>query len=225
MKKTDAAKMGEQLEAKLKAPETTKLAGFAWAKFKKDEWRADVGDTLPSRIKQLDAKTFCVYRAGRYLGCEASLKDAAERAKVNVRSEINREREWQQNHPDEQPLGLRLTPEERDKGWQDSPPKVARAAAKPAPPVAGGSRMPSGAPMSKHGDVLPKAKPARASKADAGSKDAEIKALLKRGCTAEELARVTGWKAVSVPPLARKLGIELRIEKGVKPFKYYGTEK
>src|SRR5438128_1988952 len=105
------------------AEPTVKGGGFAWTKTDKVQWIADTGDGVPSRIRQLDAKTFAVYRCGRYLGCESTFNNAAERALTNAPSEINREMEWQRSHPDEQPLGLRLTQEERAKGWQDAPPK------------------------------------------------------------------------------------------------------
>jgi hypothetical protein len=71
-------------------------------------------------------------------------------------------------------------------------------------------------------EAVAKVKRAPKARSDAGSKDAEITTLLKRGCTSEEVLRVTGWKAISMPAMAKKLGLKLRIEKGVKPFRYYG---
>lgn len=219
----------------------SKTAKVEWIKQDKVEHRADLGDGVPARIRQLDAKTFAVYRQGCYLGVEATLETAQQRAMLNVRSEINREMDWQRTHPDEQPLGLRLTPEERAKGWRDSPPRAARAAVPPAPAASApvGSSGAGGPQKAKVLDppeateewfkkaklVTPGQQMQKRSKADAGSKDAEIATLLKRGCTAEEVLRVTGWKAISMPAMAKKLGLALRIEKGRKPFKYYGTEK
>jgi hypothetical protein len=48
-----------------------------------------------------------------------------------------------------------------------------------------------------------------------GSKLAVIDGLLRRkgGCTSKEICDATGWKAVSVPPTARRLGIKLKQEK------------
>ncbi len=81
--------------------------------------------SLAARIKQLDKATFACYRDGKYLGCEATLELAFARVKTNTRSETNREMEWQKSHPDEQPLGLRLTDTERAKAWADAPPAQA----------------------------------------------------------------------------------------------------
>lgn len=227
---------------KMDKTKAVKLAGLDWVKVDKVEHRAEVaGDRVPARIRQLDEGTFAVYRAGRYLGCEGTLAAAAERAKLGTRSEVNREMDWQRAHPDEQPLGLRVTTEERTATW-------------PAKPVAGtsGAAPPANAPRASSGagrggepggKSLPPTHPAirgaskevrdanaakrRAAqgKPPAGTKDVEIATLLKRGCTSEEVLRVTGWKAISMPAMAKKLGLGLRIEKGRKPFKYYGEEK
>lgn len=201
-----------------------------WNKTDKDSWTADVGESVPARIKQLDAKTFCVYRNGRYLGSEGDLSTAQQRAALNMRSEVNREMEWQRNHPDEQPLGLRLTQEER---------ALERAPPKPAPrskPKAGGLEVllnkpdaPIGEIPEKVGRLVPPPKPKAApapvvakEKAPKGNRDTELLTLLKRGCTTEEVLRVTGWQAISMPQLAKRLGVGLRIDKSCKPFKYYG---
>ena len=57
-------------------------------------------------------------------------------------------------------------------------------------------------------------------------KKAELAAMLDRGCTREDVLRVTGWKAVDMKQIGRSLGIEVRTDKSVRPFKYYrGGEK
>ena len=57
-------------------------------------------------------------------------------------------------------------------------------------------------------------------------KKAELAAMLARGCTREEVLRVNGWKAVDMKQIGRSLGVEVRTDKSVKPFRYYsGGEK
>ena len=69
-----------------------KSNGFNWIKTTKDQWVTDTipdGEVATPRIKELDAKTFCVYRNGQYLGSEKSFELAAARAKANKRSAAN----------------------------------------------------------------------------------------------------------------------------------------
>lgn len=60
-----------------------------------------------------------------------------------------------------------------------------------------------------------------------GDKTAEVGKLLKRakGCTAAEVLAATSWKAVSMPAMAKNLGLKLRKEK-VKgePTRYFGSK-
>ncbi len=196
-----------------------------WLQIDKNQWIAEgYTTTTPPRIKKLDAKIFAVYRDCRYLGCEPDLDTAKSRAQLNQRSETNREMDWQRAHPDEQPLGLRLTEGERKQGWQDTPPRA-------APRSTGGrkqtteneveTKLPSRATAA--GDAQP-GPVATKSKGDGKGRDGEIAKMLKRGCTSEEVLKLTGWKAVSMPAMAKKLGLKLRIDKSCKPFKYYEEE-
>lgn len=205
-----------------------------WEKAGKDTWTADVGEAVPARIKQMDVKWFSVYRNGRYLGVEGDLETAQKRADLNMRSEINREMDWQREHRDEQPLGLRLTPEER--AVRDTP-------SAPRPTKRGTVRVPTG-DLSAVLAAIPDKKPPKAKaepltpveptskvirdaarRPQKGSRDAELLTMLQRGCTTEEVLRVTGWQAISMPQLAKRLGVGLHIDKSGKPFKYSTKEK
>ena len=73
--------------------------------------------------------------------------------------------------------------------------------------------------------VRAEVKQERRAKANSTERNAELLQLLKRGCTREDILRVTGWKAVSVQAMAKGLGVGLRIDNGSKPFKYYSTEE
>ena len=193
-----------------------------WTQADKSNWHAEVdGERLPARIRMLDAKTYAVYRDGKYLGGEPTLEQAKKRVDLNCVSERNRVvRLWEQTHPGELPPGLQLTAAERALFWERNPPKAAprmaatggRGVGKPAKPVADAAEAKVKEPVAKRA-------------APSGNRDAEILVLLKRGCTSEEVLRVTGWKAISMPAMAKKLGVQLRIEKGTKPFKYYAEEK
>lgn len=212
-----------------------KGGGFEWVAVARDQWHGKVAEgKLPPRIRQLDAKTFCCYRDGKYLGSEPSMKDAFERIKANHASDKNISMAlWQKAHPDELPPGLALTDAERAEYWRHNPPKGGKVAA-PLPSRGVAPRREPTVPLGVVTGRTPSADPAqsqrpakepRAPKAAAGNKDAEIRTLLLRGCTSQEVLRVTGWTAISMPAMAKKLGLALRIEKGVKPFKYYGSEK
>jgi len=50
---------------------------------------------------------------------------------------------------------------------------------------------------------------------------AALAALLKQGCTREEVLKLTGWPSVSMQQIARSLGVGLRIDKSMRPFRYY----
>ena len=122
--------------AKLKLPK--------WEKIDKVEWRAppEGDEKLPARIRQLDPKTFAVYRAGQYLGSEGTLELAQKRAALNARSQKNRVMQlWEQTHPDELPPFLQLTPEERAEYWRLHPPQV-RARPVVVPKAVGGAGVP-----------------------------------------------------------------------------------
>lgn len=214
-----------------------KGGGFEWVATAKDHWQGVVAvGTLPPRIRQLDSKTFCCYRDGKYLGSEATMQLAFERIKANHMNDKNVALAiWQKHHPDELPPGLALTDAERAEWWRHNPPKGGKVV---APVQSRGSRvldgevLPStglvkvGGKVIGHSGTVSVPEPRkRTPKADAGSKDAEIRALLLRGCTTQEVLRVTGWTAISMPAMAKKLVLSLRIEKGVKPFRYFGTEK
>ncbi len=211
-----------------------KGGGFEWEAIGKDHWGGKVPDgKLPPRIKQLDTKTFCCYRDGRYLGSESSMALAFERIKSNHLSDKNVALAiWQKAHPEELPPAMALTDAERAEWWRHNPPKGGRVAAPAA--SRGVAKV-----AALDGDVLPPtglvkvggkvighsgtvSVPAPRKRGEGGNKDAEIKVLLLRGCTAQEVLRVTGWTAISMPAMAKKLGLKLRIEKDVKPFRYHG---
>ncbi len=203
-----------------------KDGGFEWAQDGRDHWVGSVPHgQLPPRIKRLDEHTHACYRDGIYLGSEPTMEDAFARIKANKRSAKN-ETNWADLNPDLLPPGLQLTAWERAEYWRTHPPVNAAQAARP---MTGGKR--DGVPKSVGVKQMPEAvvvKPVRAvkvQKVQPGSRDAEIVDLLKRGCTSEEVLRVTGWKAISMPAMAKRLGLALRIDKGTKPFKYYGSSK
>jgi hypothetical protein len=219
----------------------------AWAETAKDNWQATYdGESLPARIRRLDDRTHAVYRDGKYLGSEATLATAKMRADIGTESQRNATmRLWEQTHPGELPPFLQLTAGERAEYWRRNPPvSAARATLARRPEEAGGSvatlerAMQEAAkrdgaaarvPVAKHRQpvaVAPAEAVASAERTAKGSdRDAVLAGMLKRGCTREEILRVTGWKAVSVQDLAKRLGLELRVEKGSKPFKYHAEEK
>lgn len=140
-----------------------------WEKFDKVEWRAPPEDDekLPQRIRELDKKTFAVYRAGQYLGSEASLELAQKRAALNTHSDKNRVMQlWEQAHPDELPPFLQLTPEERAEYWLRHPPqpKAVGGAGVPVVPATAGQRAKAG--LIEDAGGAKAARPARAPKGD-----------------------------------------------------------
>jgi len=129
-------------EAAFKA---AKLKIAKWEKIDKVEWRAapEGESKLPQRIRQLDAKTFAVYRDGKYLGSEATLELAQKRCALNAVSEKNRVMHlWEQAHPDELPPFLQLTPEERAEYWLRHPPQPRARAVVGTPKAVGGAGVP-----------------------------------------------------------------------------------
>lgn len=93
-------------------------------------------------------------------------------------------------------------------------PKAGRA--KPVDRPSGGEKPAPVGPVAHHDTT----------KAPRGNeRDGILVAMLKRGCTREEILRVTGWKAVSVQDMAKRLGVGLRVDKDVKPFKYHAEDK
>src|ERR1700745_3096427 len=56
-----------------------------------------------------------------------------------------------------------------------------------------------------------------------GSKLSIIGAMLRaeNGCTREEVLQAMGWTAISMQQQAKALGVELRVDKSRKPFRYY----
>lgn len=80
-------------------------------------------------------------------------------------------------------------------------------------------------------ETAPKTRKPRAKKADSGdgprkgSKMEGIAKLLRRakGCTAKEVLEATGWPSVSMPAMAKHLGLGLKKEKEKgSPTRYYG---
>lgn len=102
-------------------PKPTKLA---WKISAKDTWTADVdGEKVPARIKELDKKTFVVYRNGNYLGGEPTLELAKMRVDINAMSQRNAVmRLWEKENPGLLPPFLQLTEEERRVYWERNPP-------------------------------------------------------------------------------------------------------
>lgn len=49
---------------------------------------------------------------------------------------------------------------------------------------------------------------------------AKVGTLLKKGTTRAEILKATGWKAVSVQQMATSLGLKLKVDESVRPFKY-----
>jgi len=135
----------EVLETTETAFKAAKLKIAKWEKKDKVEWSAPPeGDAekLPQRIRQLDAKTFAVYRAGQYLGSEATLELAQKRAALGTRSDKNRVMQlWEQTHPDELPPFLQLTAEERAEYWRLHPPATKARPVVP-PRAVGGAGVP-----------------------------------------------------------------------------------
>lgn len=83
------------------------------------------GESAHARIRRLDETTYVVYRDSKYLGGEATLKDAKMRAEINRVSERNRiMRLWEQTHPEELPPFLLLTETERAEHWRRNPPRA-----------------------------------------------------------------------------------------------------
>jgi hypothetical protein len=208
-----------------------------WRAIDKWNWHADIdGEDLPARIRSMDAKTFACYRNAKHLGCEVSLELAKKRIDLNIISHSNRvTMAWEKNYPFELPPAFLFTQAERDKFRDHAPPVKPRQPGVPRKEVV--SAPPKEIDLDKVQEHLDRThnaqvrsrsaamleqerKPKRESK---GDYKAEITALLKRGCTSEEVLRVTGWKAVSMPAMAKSLGLELKIDKGSKPFRYKGT--
>ncbi len=104
-----------------------KLKGtLKWTLVTKGNWIADtIGEEKqPPRIRELDGKTFAVYRDANYLGCEETLKLAQMRAMINAKSDRNRVmRLWEQSNPGELPPYLQMTDGERAEWWRRNPPK------------------------------------------------------------------------------------------------------
>lgn len=69
--------------------------------------------------------------------------------------------------------------------------------------------------------AAPKAK-TEAGEIRAGSKLETVIGMLKRpeGCTSKEVCDATGWGAVSIPPIARRAGFELKKEKDGTQTRY-----
>lgn len=57
------------------------------------------------------------------------------------------------------------------------------------------------------------------------SKKEHIGNLLKKGVTAKEILEATGWPSVSMPQVAKSLGLELIKKKEGRVFRYFGVEK
>ena len=71
-----------------------------------------------------------------------------------------------------------------------------------------------------------KAKAAKASNGERGAKSFAVAEMLKRpkGCTGKDVKAATGWQSVSMPAMAKQLGIKLRIEKVPgEPTRYFGA--
>lgn len=226
-------------------------SAIKWTSTDKSNWSAVVdGESLPARIRSLDTRTFAVYRDGKYLGSESTLALAQARCADGKLSEKNRTmRAWEEAHPDELPPGLRLTDMERVEYWRRHP--SARPA--PVVRATGGAErgVPRSVGVSSAGylagqrakydpedkaamqvgepitETFRNAKVAEevAKRTRTGNKTALIAPLLLRegGCTAAEVLAATGWTAVSMPQQAKAAGLGLRIDKGCKPFRYYGT--
>lgn len=64
---------------------------------------------------------------------------------------------------------------------------------------------------------------ARAAKPDGENKTGQVVAMIQRpeGCTAAEVCAATGWKAVSIPPIAKRANIKLRKEKDGRGVRYF----
>lgn len=58
-----------------------------------------------------------------------------------------------------------------------------------------------------------------------GSKAAKIEALLLRpdGCSNKEVLKATGWPTISMPAIAKSLGLKLRKQKTDDGLRYYGS--
>jgi hypothetical protein len=187
------------------------------------EWHAVIdGESLPARIRELDKKTYSVYRNGKYLGSEPSLDSAKQRAVINQQSQKNRVmRIWEREHPNELPPVIQLTDAEREEYWRvhaASKPKTGRTtSAAPAQAV----RPKPGVREVDGVEAEPRERKPRTTVP--GGNAAKIAELLKRkdGCTREEVLEATGWTAVSIQQQAKSAGLTLRVDKSRKPFRYF----
>lgn len=68
-------------------------------------------------------------------------------------------------------------------------------------------------------------KVAKEPKGDGENKTGMVVTMLldAKGCTAAEICTATGWAAVSVPPIAKRAGVELRKETEGRSVRYFGT--
>src|SRR5579859_7494881 len=108
-----------------------------WTQQDKANWQATIdGETLPARVRSLDAKTFAAYRAGKYLGCEPTLELAQKRVVLGEQSQRNRVlAAWEKEHPLEIPPYLRFTDAERAEYWSHNPPAKAASGGQRLAPV------------------------------------------------------------------------------------------
>jgi hypothetical protein len=92
-----------------------------------------------------------------------------------------------------------------------------------APKVPKAPRKARSASKPKKARKIAKAKATRTSEPRKGVKTAIIRELLTRvgGCTTAEVLAETGWKAVSMPDQARRLGVELKTEKDGRIARYW----
>lgn len=121
-------------------------------------------------------------------------------------------------------------PEQESNVVEDQPFEAAPTEAEAAP-VEAEAEAEAEALGNTAAETAPKTRKPRAKKANngdgprKGSKMEGIAKLLKRakGCTAKEVLEATGWAAVSMPAMAKHVGLQLRKEKEKGSLtRYYG---
>lgn len=120
----------------------------------------------------------------------------------------------ERRHRFDKPMSLTDEEYDRLKSQFDRGTTATRAVREP-----GGSQDPAGpqAPSSPR-----QARPARSHSPNPKGKAGDIVALMRRpgGVTREEVLKAMGWQAVSMQQQAAQCGVELKIDKSRKPYRY-----
>jgi hypothetical protein len=106
----------------------------------------------------------------------------------------------------------------KPKSAKKAPPKPKRAAKDAAKPK-------GGAKVARPAKAAQRAPQGASDGPRAGSKTALVADLLarKEGCTTADVLKATGWPAVSLPAMAKAIGVKLRKEKDGKVSRYWAA--